>query len=434
MRAFAFGIVSLQLLLALRLAPVAAAGAPDPWMTRLRASRAAMARGDLAEARTQAVIVDSIAGGHPGSMAMLARIAARRGERSEALRWLTDLAATGLTAHLPADSTFAAFAGDPRFQAIAARMDSNGTPIARATVAVRLSDPGLLAEDVAWDATGRRFLVSAIHRGAIVALDSAGRERPFFQGGDGVWGVYALAVDAAHDVVWATTAAGPEFERYTQADSGRAALIAIDRRTGRLKLRLELPRDGARHVLGDQAIGPDGAVYITDSVAGGVFRLRPGSATLDTLAPAGTFASPQQPALTADGRRLLIPDYPRGIAALDVTGAGLRWLAKPRTLACGGIDGLCRDGDRLIAIQNGTSPRRVLELRLDATSERIVAWRVLEQASPALGEPNHGIIVGRDLVFIGNSGWDRVNDRGELDAPEGAVAPVLLRLRLDDRH
>jgi len=63
------------------------------------------------------------------------------------------------------------------------------------------------------------------------------------------------------------------------------ALVALDRRTGRVLRRFELPRDGARHVLGDMTIGPDGAVYVTDSVAGGVYRLRPGGAALDTLAP-----------------------------------------------------------------------------------------------------------------------------------------------------
>jgi len=402
-------------------------------MSRLRASRAAMARGDLAEARAQAVIADSVACGHPGSMAMLARIAARTGDRSEALRWLREFAATGLIGRFVRDTTFAVLSDDAEFQAIAARLDSNGASIARASAAFRLSDPLLLAEDVAWDAASRRFLVSSIHRGAIVSVDPAGREAPFLPGGDGIWGVYAVGVDTARDRVWATTAAGPECERYAQADSGRSALVALDRRTGRVLRRFELPRDGARHVLGDMTIGPDGAVYVTDSVAGGVYRLRPGGAALDTLAPAGTFASPQQPVLASDRRRLLIPDYPRGIAALELEGGRIRWLAKPRSLAGGGIDGLCRDGDRLIAIQNGTAPRRVLELSLDAASERIVAWRVLEQASPPLGEPNHGVIVGRDLVFIGNSGWDRMSDSGEFAAPDGAAAPALLRLHLDDR-
>jgi hypothetical protein len=55
---------------------------------------------------------------------------------------------------------------------------------------------------------------------------------------------------------------------------------------------------------------------------------------------------------------------------------------------------------------------------------------VLEQASERLGEPNHGVIVGNDFWFIGDSGWDRVNERDELVTPAAPKPPVLLRLPL----
>jgi hypothetical protein len=57
-----------------------------------------------------------------------------------------------------------------------------------------------------------------------------------------------------------------------------------------------------------------------------------------------------------------------------------------------------------------------------------VSWRVLEQASARLGEPNHGVMVGRDFVLIGDSGWDRVGPDGRLVTPPGTRPPVLLRL------
>lgn len=409
----------------------AAVPLPSDWTGALRASRVAYARGDLDSARALAGEVDSIVGGHLGSMSMLARIAARQGRTSDALRWLGDLAGTGLSARLAADTTFAALASDPRFRELIARFDSNAAPIARARVAHRLDDPELLTEDVAWDPEARRFLVSSIHRRKIVAIDASGRVTEFAHApSEAEWGIYALALDAERERLWATVAAGPEAEGFAAADSGRSALLAFDRVSGRVLQQVEIARDGARHVLGDLSLGPDGAVYVTDSVGGGVYRLRPGAAAFDTLAPPGAFSSPQQSTLTRDGRRLLLADYTRGIAAIDLATLEARWLGKPRLLASVGIDGLVRDGDRLIAIQNGTGPHRVLALTLDPAETRIVAWQVLERASPDLGEPNHGVIVGRDLYLIGNSGWERVNDRGVLDAPAGATPPVLLRLNL----
>jgi len=408
---------------------VSTAAVADDWYEHLRAARAALARDDFVAARPELERVDSIVGGHPGAMFALASIAAHGRDGATAIAWLRDYAATGLARRLANDTTFDALAADPEFVAVVARLDSNATPLAAATVAVRLNDAGLLAEDVAWDAARHRFLVSSIHRRKIVAVTMKGAATDFVApGADGVWGMYALALDAGRGRLWATTAAGPVSEGYEAADSGRTALLAYDLRTARRRARIELPRDGAKHVLGDLALAKDGTVYVTESVGGGAYRLHPGAMTLDTLAPSGTFHSPQTPVLAMDGKRLLIPDYPRGLAALDLSSGQVTWLAKPRTLAAGGIDGLYRADHRLIAIQNGTSPHRVLELTLDAGETRVIGWRVLERASEWLGEPNHGTWVGRDFFFLGNSGWDRVNDAEELEISAAARPPVLLEL------
>ena len=361
----------------------------------------------------------------------MASPAGREGRRDEALRWLRALAETGIARDVANDTTFARWRDDPEFRAIAARLDSNGMPLANATRSHSLGDASLLAEDVAWDARGERFLVSSIHRRKIVAVDRSGRVTDYTAAGaDSAWGMYGLALDAARGLLWATTVAGPESDVYSPADSGRTALLAYDLRSARLRQRFELPRTRERQVLGDLTVGPDGAVYLSESLGGALHRLAPGARALEPLVPAGTFRSPQGLALAADGKRLYVADYSRGIGAVDLATGSVTWLAKPYTLSPSGCDGLYRDGDRLIAIQNGTTPRRVLELRLDGRGSSITGWRVLEQASPDMGEPNHGVVVGRDFHFIGNSGWERVGEDGRLETGAEARPPVLLRLRL----
>ncbi len=408
------------------LAMAAPAWASD-WYEHLKTARAALARHDLVAAKPELEAADSIIGGYAGAMFALAQIAAQQNDPAAALRWLREYATTGMTRRVTSDSAFSALRGDTAFASIAARIESNGKAISTATVAVRLSDPSLLTEDVAWDARGR-FLVSSIHRRKIVAVRRDGTVSDFALAGPDAWGIYALAIDRVRGRLWATTAAGPTCDGYVAADSGRTAVLAFELRSGRRLDRVELPRDGARHVLGDMTLGEDGTVYVTESLAGGVYRLRPGARSLDTLTGSGTFHSPQSPVVARDGRRLLIPDYARGLASLAIEGGAVHWLAKPRSLASVGIDGLHRVGDRLIAIQNGTTPHRLVELRLNATETRIESWRVLEQASEWLGEPNHGVLVGRDFYFIGNSGWDRVGDDEVLQTPPGAQPAVLLKL------
>jgi len=419
-------------LAAFAVVPAPASGSDSTWTGHLAAARAAMAADDGAAARTHLLALDSLVGGHTGAKSALATLAARRGDRAEALRWLAALAATGIWRPVAGDTLFAPWRADPAFRAIAERLEANGAPVANAVVADTLDDASLLAEDVAWDEPRGRFLVSSIHRRKIVVVNRAGRTWDFaYPAAAGSWGIYGLSIDHANGLLWATTAAGPECDEYVPADSGRTALLAFNLRTGGVRRRVELPRTAVRQVLGDLTVGPDGTVYACESLGGAVYRLRRGAAALDTLVAPGPLRSPQGCAVAADGRRLYVAEYTRGIATVDLASGAVAWLEKPYDLSTGGIDGLVRDGDRLIAIQNGPTPKRVLELGLDPRGERIVSWRVLEQGSPRLGEPNHGVVVGRDFVLIGDSGWDRVGPDGRLRTPPGTRPPVLLRLALD---
>jgi len=423
-----------MLLAATSLASLASASLKDQTpLDRLRTARACLAGHDLEGARLAFEDVDRLLGGHAGSMSALASIATRRDNTRDALLWLDRLAATGLSRNVEKDESFAKLKSNSQFRSIATRLEANANPISHATVALRLNDPALLAEDVVWDAPHKRFLISSVHEGKIIAVDAAGNASDFVAAGaPDVWSIYGLAIDSKHNRLWATTAAGPELGSFQLADSGRTALLAYDLKSGKPLARYELPRDGKRHVLGDVSVGATGAVYVTESIGGGVYRVAgPKAATLDTLVGRGTFGSPQMPVLTADGRGLLVADYPQGIYVIDLTGGAGHWIAKPHTLAATGIDGLYLYENRLIGIQNGTSPRRVIEMQLAPDSSQVVDWHVLEQGSADLGEPNHGVVVDRDFYFIGNSGWDRVGDDGTLKTPADAKPPVLLKLRLD---
>jgi hypothetical protein len=114
----------------------------------------------------------------------------------------------------------------------------------------------------------------------------------------------------------------------------------------------------------------------------------------DRLGVAGEFTSPQTPALSADGRTLVMPDYARGIATIALANAcpcAARWPANDAAVFTAGIDGLVRDGDSLVAVQNGTLPRVI------RFSDDLARQQVLESGTPGLGEPTHAVVVGRAL-------------------------------------
>ncbi len=120
-----------------------------------------------------------------------------------------------------------------------------------------------------------------------------------------------------------------------------------------------------------------------------------------------------------------MPDYARGIAVIDLGTGATRWLSASRPVALDGIDGLYFvDGVTLLAVQNGTNPQRVARLHLDSGRTRVEAADIVEQSTPWLGSPTHGVVVDDRFYFIGKSGWEHMNEDGTIkphESPRGSV-------------
>jgi hypothetical protein len=206
-------------------------------------------------------------------------------------------------------------------------------------------------------------------------------------------------------------------------DKGKSAVFRFDLATGKLLRRWDVA-EGGRHGIGDMTVAPDGRAYFSDGFSGEIYAIRPDGGRLETVVKRGAPRSSQTPAVTPDGRRLLAPDYGRGIAVVDVATGDVKYLPHPETVALDGIDGLYLDRGALLAVQNGTNPNRVIRIRLDAALGRTTGYEVLEANSPQLGSPTHGVVVGRRLYLLGNTGWDRMGDDGVFRS-RGAPAQVL---------
>jgi hypothetical protein len=240
--------------------------------------------------------------------------------------------------------------------------------------------------------------------------------------------VFALGQDPRGANLWVTTATIAVSPPYTPQEADRSAVLALDRRSGALRARYELP-GGERHAFGDMTVGPDGTAYVSDGLGGGVFTIRPGTGSkLETLVEPGNLGSPQTPALTGDGLTLLVPDYQRGIARVSIRRRSVSWLQRPPELALFGIDGMYLEGRTLVAIQNGTAPERIVVIRLNRALDRVDSWSVLLARTPGLGDPTHGCLRHGEFYFIANSGWDQFEDDGKRVADVVPTAPEIWRL------
>jgi len=163
------------------------------------------------------------------------------------------------------------------------------------------------------------------------ALSKDGKFTDFLA--DSEWPILALTVDEPRRILWATTAAMPEGLDYKAANDRKSALLKFSLESGKQPSRYDLPR-GGKHALGDMTLSVVGDAYISDGY-GAVYTVAHDRDRLELLIGPGTFRSPQTPALSPDGRRLFIPDYSRGISAVDLATKESKLLAHPPDLSLG---------------------------------------------------------------------------------------------------
>ena len=313
---------------------------------------------------------------------------------------------------------------DPLYKSILDRIAANNATISRAEVLATISDAGLLPEDIDYDSTSRTFLVTSVLEKKIVRITRSGEVTDFAKSPSG-WPMLAIKIDARRGRVWATEVALDGFAMVPKEAWGRSALLCFELKSGRQLRRIE-----AGHTsLGDMALSPDGTPIVSDGEGGGIHRLS--GERLEAIDDRD-FVSPQTPAPIAGTSAVFIPDYTRGIALLDAAKRSVMWLgASGRdAVALSGVDGVYSVGDELILTQNGTSPERVIRLKLNRERTKVLSQDVIEQGE-RLGDPTHGVIVGHDFYFIANSGWNHLDEHGVINPGEHLSAAMIMRYRLN---
>ena len=380
----------------------------------------------------------------------MASVETHLGNKLAALEWLERYAAMGLTYDLASDDDLKPLLAEPGWKKIAAEMQQNATPVLHADPVCALPLADLMPEDLTFDKSSGTLIVSSIRHHSLYRVSLPKASSPRNDGHQTCtleelpleaqakrWPTMAVSFDAPRNLVWMTTSAMPDFTGFPKEDEGKAALLALDSRSGKVVRRFDL-ESAPPAVLGDMSISPDGTVYVSDSLGGRVFRVtgNPDRAGLDKTKLdkakmemiAEDLFSPQTPVLAADGKRLFVPEYPLGIAVIDLTGSGkITYLSHPETVAVTGIDGMHLVGDSLIGVQNGTEPERVVRFRLNRAQTEIEAAEVVEQSAPAMGESTHAVAANGYVYVSANVGWDKIDDHGKLKGGASFTAPVLLR-------
>jgi sugar lactone lactonase YvrE len=422
-----FAALATALFVALSATASFAGGPPEPDLagaeTAFTQALKAREAGDPATYRAR---IEFAAGLLPDNSRLLYRLAGARllsGDRAGALAALARQVDAGIFRDPRHDPDFAPLLGDPAFTALLSRMDRLREPLVRSTIAFNAPERDLLVEGIAHDPGTKTFFLSSVRQRKVLKSAGDGNWERLSGFDDSSMGSpLGLVFDASRLRLWIAAAGMPQGNA-SPGVLNRGNVVAIDMATGKAAHRGAFE---SGHSANDVALGGDGSVFFSDPEGRCVARLGVDGKVTRFGAGSG-LRSPGGVALSVDGKRLYVADWTNGLARIDLASGALSWLRPPPGATVLGIDGLVRDGDALIAIQNGVNPPRIARLRLSADGTSLASAEILERAVPEWDEPTLGVVVDGDLFYVGSSQWPRYGEDGKANVDFATLPPAQVR-------
>jgi DNA-binding beta-propeller fold protein YncE len=297
--------------------------------------------------------------------------------------------------------------------------EANGTAIESSRLLATVPAEALLVESVWRDPdSGDLFVTTVVSRTLFVGRGGRWEEIPIGAAGS----LTGIAYDPASGLLWIASGV---VEQTPEPETAFSGLIAIDPRTGAVKRRVAGIQGSDPS---DIAIDGAGRVYASDPLSGALYIAHPAAVELETLVAPGTLRSPQGIAVLPGGKHLAVSDYRYGLALVDAATGEVGRVTTDARILLDGFDGMWLHENRLIGVQNGTSPMRIVALHPDGGGA-ISAADNLEVAHSAWTEPLGGSISKGELVYVANGQWDRFEPGG---APVDGKPPLPTEIRALD--
>jgi len=365
--------------------------------------------------------------GFAGAMFNLALAETLNGDAEAALQVLNELLAKKVDFGADELEEFALLHELPGWGAYTNAVAELYKPVGEASIAYQHDSPDFIPEGIAAGSDGELYLGSIRHGKIVRIADDATQ---LITASDGPhWSVFGMRL-ADDGLLWFVSAAISEFSELDEADAGRSGLYALDTNTGKIVVRAPLPPTGNKQVLGDLVFDGDDTIFLTDQADGIVYWYSIANNEFSTLVDRGQMGSPQGLVFDQSGSSLYVADYIGGLYRVSLSTGNVERVTPHESTNDYGIDGLYRYKNRLIAIQNGIRPNRVVEFEPSSDGSSIIGSRILAMNLPEFDDPNLGEIVGDNFLFIANSHWPKFDRDGNL--PEELTGPIVLKIDLSD--
>lgn len=365
-------------------------------------TREARLAGDMAGWLTNARKAHALAPEHVDLLFSLARAEAANGNADAALALLANAVRRGAGLNL-AVPELAALRNHARFKPIETQNETNLRPVGKAELHVAFDDAGLAPEGITFDAVSKRFFVGSL-RGEIWQV-GADLKPSLFVGRDaGLREVLGLKIDAGRGLLWCAEGVFPDFPPSDKPKPGMGAtgVAAFALADGTARRKVALDERPVMHGFNDVALARNGDLYITDTEAQSIYRLKHGASRLEKFLTADDLTFVNGLVLAPNGKTLYVA-HVEGVSAIDLVTRKHRRLTLGADMTLGSIDGLAESNGALIGVQNSPSLARVVHIHLDRTGTRVAKLDVLAaRGSLDLGATT-GVVVGKAFYVIASA-------------------------------
>lgn len=340
--------------------------------------------------------------------------AAQVGRRTTAYHYMLKMQQQGLSYDFDGNELSIGIRDSEAYEYLNSLLVEAGQPSGEGAIAFTLEGVPSDFSDIAWDASRERFLLGTRKEGKLLAVAADGTAEVLLQANDenGLWSINGIAVDQANNRLWLTSSATPAFAALSPTDLNMGALFEYALDTLEPKGRFNLPVDGLVHELGHLAVTARGDVYIVDWASPIVYRKTIDSDRLEAFAGSDTLVQLTDVAVTPDSSRVFVSDADMGILLIDPINQGSAMLGGPETLNLGGIFGLEFIDGKLIIMQSGITPQRLMRLELDANGTTVENVSPMAIALESFDMPGASTISGQSIYYLANQGT--LSDADEL--------------------
>lgn len=323
------------------------------------------------------------------------------------------------------DADFQSIKETEAFKSLSAFKQKQLDVVATSQKAITLSEKALHPESVLYLSKTKTWLASSIRKRRIVSFDEKTGKCSDWLTAENILAVFALKPDAKEEFLWVATSAIPEMENYSETVKGKAEILKVNIKTKKIVNRYSLE---GNHVFGDIYVTKNNKVFISDSDKPIIYTIE-NDALAVWLSLENTAFNLQGITMNREEDMLFIADYLKGIAVIKTANKEVNWFNFPKDATSKGIDGLVYAKNSLFAVQNGVSPIRITQLKLNSSHTEITDFKVLDNNRPEFDEPALLTLVKDKLYFFANSPWKAYDKNGVLDESK-VTNPELYFLKL----